>query len=396
MKEIIQQVLKDMSGRYGNTAFSNATRFKNSIVDILGYMGIDSSEAKRIRNLLNIAIVDMQAYTKLKTAIEKKEFYVIGNLIKEMDSDYAINREAAEIVMNCIAEWFGYVAPNATTQKEENITITQPNNVTIATPPPVNTQVSTSSNILFCGQCGKANDGANQFCSFCGAGISIPSQSHVPNKPISIAPPAIFSDYSFGGHEWIVLKVENGKVLLLRKHIWGKRPYHRPDEDVTWEKCTLRKELKDEFYNQIPQTERSRIIETLNLNSNNPWFGNPFDNPFSSMDTQDYVFLLSLDEVVECFGDSGMLKKDMNESERTQDYDKDWSAHGMYFWGFHDKYSEKRIAKDASGEAYWWWLRSPGDSSIRAAAVGSVGGVDMIGIRTDATGGVRPALWLNL
>jgi len=82
---------------------------------------------------------------------------------------------------------------------------------------------------------------------------------------------------------------------------------------------------------------------------------------------------------VRYFGDSGQLQKKTND------------------WWIYDQYNDARIAKGASGAASWWWLRSPGYSSLDAAAVLDDGGVYMGGYRVgSAGGGVRPALWLNL
>ncbi|MCL1941737.1 MAG: DUF6273 domain-containing protein, partial [Synergistaceae bacterium] len=93
------------------------------------------------------------------------------------------------------------------------------------------------------------------------------------------------------------------------------------------------------------------------------------------------IFLLSLEEVARYFGDSGQLKK--RPSSNT------------YY--INDQYNSARIAKDASGNALWWWLRSPGNYSVLAASVHYDGLVFIIGdyVLLDH-GGVRPALWINL
>jgi hypothetical protein len=47
--------------------------------------------------------------------------------------------------------------------------------------------------------------------------------------------------------------------------------------------------------------------------------------------------------------------------------------------------------------AHWWWLRSPGDGPDFAAYVDNDGTVDLNGHLVDnSSGGIRPALWLNL
>jgi hypothetical protein len=43
-----------------------------------------------------------------------------------------------------------------------------------------------------------------------------------------------------------------------------------------------------------------------------------------------------------------------------------------------------------------WWLRSPGNNSNNAANVNSDGNVNTNGNNVNNTGGLRPALWINL
>ena len=171
--------------------------------------------------------------------------------------------------------------------------------------------------------------------------------------------------------DWRVLAVENKKALLISEKIIEKRPYNTESWDITWEQCTLRKYLNDEFYNSLGW-DKSRIAENRNINPNNPRYGT-----FGGNTTTDKVFLLSLDEVVKYFGDSGAL------------------AQKQFF--FRDQYNNARIAEYSSEGARWWWLRSPGDCSNYAALVDTGGDVDVYGhFVSNYMGGVRPALWLNL
>ena len=71
MRDVIKQALKDLQNIYGDVVFTNPAQFKNSLGDVLGNRGVMASEAKRLRNLLNFAIIDMQSYSRLKTAFSK-------------------------------------------------------------------------------------------------------------------------------------------------------------------------------------------------------------------------------------------------------------------------------------------------------------------------------------
>ena len=57
----------------------------------------------------------------------------------------------------------------------------------------------------------------------------------------------------------------------------------------------------------------------------------------------------------------------------------------------------KGLTARYTGTATWWWLRSPGLSNYHAALV-HIDGIVYFrgGIVCSASGGVRPALWLNL
>jgi len=179
----------------------------------------------------------------------------------------------------------------------------------------------------------------------------------------------------FGGHDWRVLDVQDGKALLLSEHVLSQRAYHDKFRAVTWEACTLRRYLNYEFYNSLSTEDRVRIAETRLENEANQWYGTDGGN-----DTIDRIFLLSLEELVRYFGDSGKLG---NKPKDT-----------CYIY---DEYNAKRIAKNSEGEARWWWLRSPGDNGTDAANVDSDGDVSVCGIFVDNVYcGVRPALWLNL
>lgn len=178
----------------------------------------------------------------------------------------------------------------------------------------------------------------------------------------------------FGGYSWRVLDVQNGKALLLAEEILEKRPYHSPGGSVTWETCGLRGYLNGEFLQTFSGPEQSRIVQTVNANKDNPWYGTQGGNR-----TADRVFLLSIEEVVKYFGDSDKLWR-QSENEYCID----------------DRYNDERKANYGS-KAWWWWLRSPGSSGYDAADVDLDGSLSLYGRSVRGfEGGVRPALWLNL
>ena len=183
---------------------------------------------------------------------------------------------------------------------------------------------------------------------------------------------------TLGGHNWLVLDKQDGKTLIITEKVIEKRPYHNEETVITWETSDVRKYLNGGFYDSFNETDRNRIIEVINENPDNPWDGTNGGNP-----TTDNVFLLSIYEIVKYFGDSGKLQT------------KQFGPKGEAWW-FDDQYDGVRAVKFGSKNA-WWWLRSPGYISSRAAYIAISGLVHLHGEGVRGkNGGVRPALWLKV
>lgn len=188
----------------------------------------------------------------------------------------------------------------------------------------------------------------------------------------------------FGGYKWRVLDIRDGKALLITEDITEQRAYHGTGTVITWEACDLRKYLNGEFYEKFGSNDKAKIVKTTNKNLNNQWYGTSGGN-----DTEDYVFLLSLDEAARYFGDSSELLRD--KGDRIDNYISDGN-------------NARRIAS-IDGEEHWWWLRSPGNHndddasafSNTAASVFADGTINVDGNTVNSKyDGVRPALWFSL
>lgn len=168
--------------------------------------------------------------------------------------------------------------------------------------------------------------------------------------------------------EWRVLDIKDGKVLLLTEKLLDYVSYNEEYTKVTWETCTLRKWMNNDFIRKAFSSDEQRKIATVtNANPNNPKYGTKGGNP-----TQDKVFALSMDEVKRYFLTDKSMKVYTTDYAHKQDHD--WI--------------------DRSDR---WWLRSPGRYSDYAAYVISDGGVHVIGSDVyyyDVA--ARLALWLNL
>jgi len=192
----------------------------------------------------------------------------------------------------------------------------------------------------------------------------------------------------FAGKDWIVLDIRGNKALLLSKMILELRAFHSSPFgdlsffDITWGDSTLHDYLNGEknyrgrgWYDSLSSQDKSQIVETRVESNDNPWFGTS-----GGRSSTDKIFLLSIEEVVEYFGDSGQLI-DKNPNEQ--------------FW-MNDEYNEKRVAYDKEGVACKWWLRSPGYNRGLAASVGFGGKLSVGGHNFDFEFGVRPALWFRI
>ena len=162
-------------------------------------------------------------------------------------------------------------------------------------------------------------------------------------------------------NEWIVIDKQGEKLFLIsRVGIGASKKYHNVYEAVTWEKCSLRVWLNGEYITKaFSSEEQALIISTKNKNPNNPTYGTT-----GGKDTVDKVFLISIDEVQKYF-----------PTEKS------------------------RQLKSSTGQnlSAWWWLRSPGGDSLRAAVVYGGGSVDHFGMYGSiGEYVVRPALWINL
>lgn len=195
------------------------------------------------------------------------------------------------------------------------------------------------------------------------------------------------SSLSFGGYNWRVLDIQNNTALIITEEIIEQRPYHDTYKDITWSDCALRKYLNGEFYDKFNAKDKSRIIPVINKNLDNQWYGSK-----GGVDTQDSIFLLSLEEVCKYFGDSLSKLRNPGKNQR-------------YWFERKDKNNSKRLAKVHGGGYCWWWLRSPGRVNVKAVYIfGTDGNIGIQGNNIlkgnigdgKCIGGVRPALWLKL
>lgn len=160
------------------------------------------------------------------------------------------------------------------------------------------------------------------------------------------------------GIEWLVLAKEDDTILVISRYGVDWQKYNGEETSTSWEKCTLRSWLNhDFFYSAFSEKEQTIILKTTVSADENPEYN---VNPGS--DTQDKMFLLSILEADKYFN---------SNRERTCRF----------------------IAQDA----WFWWLRSPGETLDNAATVDRDGSINKEGAQVNIVNIlVRPAMWIDL
>ena len=174
--------------------------------------------------------------------------------------------------------------------------------------------------------------------------------------------------------EWRVLEVREDSVLVISEYGLDVKPYNTGYADVNWETCSLRKWLNEDFFTEaftVEEQERTRLTKVENKDNSEYGTGVKYGIT-GRYDTEEKVFLLSIEEAEEYFTDN-----DSRIACATQ-YALDNGAF---------------VYKGASG----WWLRSPGYGSGIASYVNRSGSVDTYGNYVFYEAAVtRPAMWIHM
>lgn len=190
-----------------------------------------------------------------------------------------------------------------------------------------------------------------------------------PNHNINIGDTYTFGSYEQDHNlengkdpiEWIVLDVQNSKILVISKYALDCQTYNRELTDVTWETCDMRTWVNDPFFRTaFSESEASKIC-TVTVTTE------------GSNSTSDKLFLLSADEADKYF---------FSETEKKCE---------PSVWA-------KKVGIRKNADNYCgWWLRTSGNSKSNAAFVDTYGKTNHDGTTVDTYAhGVRPAMWIDL
>ncbi|SEA90574.1 hypothetical protein SAMN05216349_1501, partial [Oribacterium sp. KHPX15] len=185
------------------------------------------------------------------------------------------------------------------------------------------------------------------------------------------------NDFSNGKEEitWIVLKRTNDSILVTSEYALDCQQYNTQSgvrDATTWEKCSLRKWLNEDFLNSaFSEAEQMHI-----KNETIPAYKNPDYNTDPGNPTTDKVFLLSI-----------------NEADKYLEYGFERACHPTEYAKTQGVWINERT------ECCWWWLRTPGSSGFYAALVNHEGSIVPRGGHVnddDNSTGVRPVLWISI
>ena len=236
-----------------------------------------------------------------------------------------------------------------------------------------------------CPTCGNSRSESDNFCI---EDETAKPDSSITGNEISFDNVSVGDTITFGTYEqdndtsngpeaieWSVLDVQDGRALIISKYGLDAKPYNEEYTEITWESCTLRSWLNNDFLNEAFSSGEQAMIPTVTVTADkNPEFDTDPGN-----DTQDKIFLLSFSEAVKYFS---------SDEERMCVPTVYAINQGTYM---SDSY------KVGGAATSWWWLRSPGRNDSSAAFVFHDGDVCCDGRRVDSVlVCVRPALWTTL
>ena len=166
--------------------------------------------------------------------------------------------------------------------------------------------------------------------------------------------------YGEGGIRWLVLDIQDGKALVISKWVLERSFFHKYNESVLWEDSTLRTWLNEDFMDRaFTEEEQELIVKSTVENTGHD--GEPCDS------TEDYVFLLSEEEVLRYFESA-----DRRKCAKTP---------------YVDRYAYEEL----------WMTRDTNQNKVRY--ITDWGYFDMANVHSDSwadQGGVRPAMWIDL
>lgn len=187
--------------------------------------------------------------------------------------------------------------------------------------------------------------------------------------------------------EWEVLDVQGDKVMVISKYALDHKLFNDERAEVSWETCTLRSWLNNDFMNIAFSSEEQELIyETNVVNGIDPEFGIDFGN-----DTVDKLYLLSWDECIRYYDGA----RDLDDASEGY-YDAYLLSDGAKCRP--TRYAiEQGVKVSTSFPTCYWWTRSGRAGTNGAMAITCIQSLDYAGFYVDEDDfGVRPVMWISM
>ena len=185
---------------------------------------------------------------------------------------------------------------------------------------------------------------------------------------------------------WNVIDVdeENHRILLISNVILDGQPYNVEPMDVSWNSCTLRTWLNDDFFNNAFSASEQAIIADTNYS-------------FGGETVTDKLFLLTesqVDDYLPVGQHSGSRPTQTGEATRYA-YEQGVDCHTS-----HKTRGRDYSFKDGDAYSSWsnnagWWLLTE-EFGTTARFIGPWGPSAAGKVKVSEIFGVRPAMWLDL
>ena len=173
--------------------------------------------------------------------------------------------------------------------------------------------------------------------------------------------------------EWRVLKVEDGKALVISVLGLDNVMFNSLNTSVTWATAEIRPWLNETFMNEAFTADEQAKIAATKIFTANSIARRVANAAPGCGETEDKIFPLSIDEANELFAD------DADRECKPSAYCK---AKGAF-------------AHESNGNC-WWWLRNPGYYTSDTAGVNYNGLIHASGDNiTSPSDAVRPAMWIK-
>ena len=204
--------------------------------------------------------------------------------------------------------------------------------------------------------------------------------------------------------EWEVLEIDANRALLISRYVLDCKPYNEEMEDVTWESCSLRKWLNEDFYDMAFTEDEKACIPTVTLTNPDDTF--EATSGVGGKDTKDKVFILSTDDIRKYYPYSSWIEEETCGYSQALITDatpfavtgKETRTYSITMHNFKDTLEENGYTEDCLGlTGTRFWVRTPGRTNKFAYVVtpdGKVaGGAFCFSVYSQQ--GVRPVIYVE-